>query len=287
MDVRTDLAIEAKRLWDKNPGEKTELPGVRARQSGHYGIAMEIVEILNEEGARELHKPIGTYVTVDLTSFFRREKNAFYRTAEALARVLHSMLPEGKNVLVVGLGNEEVTPDTVGPRTLDHLIVTRHLQSSDIALFRGFGGVSAIEPGVLGQTGIESANIVKGILEEVKPNCVIVVDALASCDPQRLCMSVQISDTGLVPGSGVGNHRMAFSKESFGVPVIAIGVPTVVDGDTFLAVCGQISTVHGHLILSHRDIDKRVADIGKVIGYGIDLALHPCLGIEDVSDFLI
>lgn len=288
MNFRTDLAIEAKRLWDRSMDEKTKLNGVVAKQTGHFGIPVDVVEILDEEGSAKLGKPVGTYVTIDLCRFFRKEASSFRVTAEAFARVLRTMMPEMKNVLVVGLGNGAITADAVGPETLDNLVVTRHLTQREIPAFHGFCTVSAVAPGVLGRTGIESLEMVQGVVKNVKPECVIVVDALASCEPERLCLSVQVTDTGIVPGSGVGNHRAGFTKESLGVPVYAVGVPTVVDGRTFLALHSDTkqADIRTDLVLTARDIDMRVQEIGKLIGYGIDLALQRRLTFEDIPGFL-
>lgn len=288
MNFRTDLAIEAKRLWDKSMDQKTKLNGVIARQSGHFGIPVDIVEIVDEEGAHQLGKPVGTYVTVDLSRFFQKEASSFRLTVEALARVLRTMMPEASNVLVVGLGNAAITADAVGPETLNHLVVTRHLTQRDIPAFHGFCTVSAAAPGVLGRTGIESLEMVQSAVKNVRPDCVIVIDALASCEPERLCLSVQLTDTGIVPGSGVGNHRAGFTKESLGVPVFAVGVPTVVDGATFLALHRKEmeEDIRHDLVLTARDIDMRVREIGMLIGYGIDLALQRCLTFEDIPGFL-
>lgn len=288
MGIRTDMAIEAKRLWDKSMEEKTQLQGVKARNTAHFDIPIDVVEILDKEGSQALGKPEGTYVTVDLGKFCNRERGYFRRTAEALARVLRTMLPPTKNVLVACLGNANITADAVGPETMDNLVVTRHLTMRDIPVFREFATVSAIGPSVLGKTGIESAELVMSAVEKIRPDCVLAVDALASCEPERLCMSVQIADTGITPGSGVGNHRASFTKESLGVPVYAIGVPTVVDGATFLAVNGQgnAEKPRDDLVLTARDIDIRVREIGKLIGYGINLALQPPLDFDDIPGFL-
>lgn len=288
MKIRTDMAIEAKRLWDESMEEKTELPGVVAKQSGHFGIPVDIVEILNEEGANAIGKPVGSYVTVDITRFTRRERESFRNTAEAIARVLHTMMPSARDVLVVGLGNRSITPDAVGPVVLENLVVTRHLSQENIPPFCDLCAVSAVAPGVLGKTGIESAELVQSIVQKVNPDCVIVVDALASCEPERLCHSVQISDTGIVPGSGVANHRNAFTEQTLGVPVFAVGVPTIVDGHTFLAVNGGENHVppRRDLVLTTRDIDVQICEMGKVIGYGISLALFPQLSFDDIPGFI-
>jgi len=245
------------------------------------------VEILDAEGELALGKPIGRYVTVELDSFNRKERNSFAAAAATVAAVLAPMIPDDGKVLVAGLGNGEITPDTVGIRTVENLIVTRHLLQMERSSFSGFSDVCAVCPGVLGKTGIESAEQILAVAERVAPDCVIVVDALASCEPQRLCRSVQISDTGLVPGSGVGNHRAAFTRQTFGVPVIAVGVPTVVEGHTFLRRAGvEADGGRGDLILSLRDIDLKAPELGKLIGYGLNLALHKFLALEDIPGYL-
>ena len=287
MNVKTDLAIEAKRLWDASPQRKTLLPGVKARQTAHLGIELDVVEILDEEGARELGKPVGTYVTVNLDLLQQRRRDAFQNTAAALAKVLADMIPEGNCYLVVGLGNMDITPDRVGPCALDHVIVTHHLKEGGNSVFDAFADVSAVAPGVMGKTGLESAQMVEALVERLKPDCLVVVDALASCEPERLCMTVQVTDTGLVPGSGVRNHRAAFTKEGMGVPVIAVGVPTVVDGRTFQRLYQEDGEeIRSDLILSTRDIDLRIPELGKLIGYAINLAAHPWLSQEDIPAFL-
>lgn len=288
MDIRTDLAIEAKRLWDRDMAEKTKLPGVIARQSGHFGIPINIVEIVDDEGAKRLGKPIGTYVTVEISSFRARERNSFRNTAEAVARVLHTMIDREDSVLVVGLGNREITPDAVGPATVSNLLVTRHLVRGMEPTFRQFSSVSAFEPGVLGTTGIESLDLVKAALSTSGADSMIVVDALASCEPERVCATVQITDTGIVPGSGVGNHRAAFNRAELGVPVYAIGVPTVMDAATMLAVRQGRPFAEGKndMILTPRAIDRNVRELGRLLGYSINLALQPNLQFDDIPGLL-
>ena len=287
VNVRTDLAIEAKRMWDRSMQEKTKLPGVKARQSGHFGIPIDVVEVLDKTGAERLGKPVGTYVTVELSCFFAKEKNYFRNAAEAIARVLRTMLPPHRSVLVVGLGNRDITPDAVGPLTLASVIVTRHLVRSKRREFDRLMTVSAFEPGVLGTTGIESLDLVKAALSTSGAECVIVVDALASCEAERICTTVQITDTGIVPGSGVGNRRCAFTREELGVPVYAVGVPTVMDADTLrTSRKSQQDRAVRDLIVTPRSIDTRVREIGKLLGYGIDLALQPELSFDDIPVFL-
>ena len=250
--------------------------------------------MLDRAAAEALDKPLGRYVTLELDALARREEDAFPRGVRALAAEL-SALPELVNsasYLVVGLGNREITPDAVGPRAAEHILATRHLKDRLPQDFAAFRSVSSLSAGVLGTTGIESRDLVKAVAGAVRPDCVIVVDALASRSPERLCRTVQLSDTGIVPGSGVGNARCALDRESLGIPVIAVGVPTVVEAGTLAADlaarCGRDLEgadfgEAGGMIVTPRDIDQNVRDIAKLIGYALNLALHPGLSIEDVD----
>ena len=287
MPVRTDLALEERELFRRDAGEQTELPGVWARETNAKGIKTTCVKILNEQGASQLHKPIGTYVTLELAPLTRRETGAFGRAAAALSRQLRALLPPCEHILVVGLGNAAVTPDAVGPEALKSLIVTRHLKLSAAEAFSGFASVSAAEPGVLGTTGVESVELVRGVAEHVKPEAIIVIDALAASCAHRLCTTVQLTDTGIVPGSGVQNARAAFNAQTLGAPVVAVGVPTVIDADALLpaAAPDEPRAISG-MVVTPRDIDARVRELGRLIGYGIDLALHRGLTLADVASFV-
>ena len=289
MYVRTDLAMEERELWQRSAEEQTELSGVWAREYERRSVKTTVVRILNEEGESALHKPAGTYWTLELTALARRERDAFERSVSALTAELKRLTKDCASVLVAGLGNDAVTPDAIGPQTLRNLIVTRHLKKAEASGLDGFRCVSAVQPGVLGTTGLESVELVRGAAQHVEPDLILVVDALAARDPARVCTTVQLADTGIVPGSGVGNSRAAFSRETLGVPVIAIGVPTVVDARTFLSehdgLCNLNNCISG-MVVTPRDIDARVREIARVIGYSIDLALHPGLAIEDVPCFL-
>ena len=296
---RTDLALEAKELWTESAEKETKLEGVRARDSLREGYQVTTVDILDEQGASSLGKPVGSYVTVQLDALARREEDAFGRAARAIAAELNGllMLPEEATCLVVGLGNRAITPDAIGPGVADHTMVTRHLVEQVPEHFGSFRPVAALAAGVLGTTGVESGELVKAVAEKIRPGCIIAVDALASRSMDRVCTTVQLANTGIVPGSGVGNHRAALNRETLGVPVIAVGVPTVVDAGTLaadiLAEAGQegldpeaLAGAGDGLMVTPRDIDQRVADLVKVIGYGINLALQPGLTIEDVDLFL-
>ena len=202
MYARTDLAMEEQELWRRSAGEQTELSGVWARTNERRGIRTTVVKILDENGARQLRKPVGTYLTLELGALARRERSAFARSAYALAAELRRLTAGCESVLVAGLGNDAVTPDAVGPLTLRSLIVTRHLKSARLAGLEGFRDVSAVQPGVLGTTGVESVELVRGAAERVRPQMVLVVDALAAREPERVCTTVQLADSGIVPAWG-------------------------------------------------------------------------------------
>ncbi len=295
--IRTDLALEAEALWRESQSAGRAPEGVRARREQRGDFAVTTVEVLDRQGEAALGKPMGKYVTVELDALIRREENAFPAACELLAETLRALLPlgAGQPCLVVGLGNREITPDAVGPDAVDCIMVTRHLREALPEDFGAFRPVCAVCSGVLGTTGIESCALVRAVADTVKPAAVVAIDALASRSPDRLCRTVQIADTGIVPGSGVGNTRAALNRETLGIPVIAVGVPTVVDAATLaldLAARAGLSPDPdafgdaGGMIVTPREIDKNVRDIAKLIGYSLNLALHEGLSIEDVDMFL-
>ena len=291
LTIRTDLAAEAHQLWQESAGKTTRLPGVLAREEEREGLPLTRVEVLDGEGEAALGKPRGVYLTLDVSALWRREGDVFRRTVRAVAALLEPLLPEEGPVLAAGLGNPAMTPDALGPRMLDHLLVTRHLEEA----LPGFRSVSGIGAGVLGTTGMEAAEWISGAADRVKPAAVVVADALAARSLDRLCSSVQISDTGLIPGSGVGNHRMALNREGLGLPVVSIGVPTVVSVETaakdLVARSGgdekQVSGLAGQgLFVTPDSIDYKIRELAKAVGYGLDLALQPGLEIEDLEALL-
>ena len=296
---RTDLALEAAQLWRESAGEAAELPGVESAEGLREGYPVTTVRILDGRGAQALGKPAGTYITLELDGLARRETDAFGRAARALAAELAPLLPRDPRApaLVVGLGNRAITPDNIGPKAADQTMVTRHLVERVPEHFGAFRPVAALAAGVLGTTGVESGQLVRAVAERIRPACVLCVDALAARSIRRVCRTVQVADTGITPGSGVGNAREALNAETLGVPVIAVGVPTVVDAATLtrdvLAQAGRdglepdaLGEAGGGLIVTPKDIDTQVHDLAKVIGYGINLALHPGLTIQDVELFL-
>ncbi len=292
---RTDLALEAREIWQSGAKQSGHLPGVTSEQTEREGYPVTTVRITDEEGARALGKPVGTYVTLELPGLKRREEDAFSRAVAALAAELRSLLPEGDGgVLVVGLGNRAITPDNIGPAAVGHTLVTRHLVAQIPEHFGHFRTVAALAAGVLANTGMESSELVHAVVEQIHPSCVIAIDALASRSLSRVCSTVQLADSGISPGSGVGNHRAALDRQTLGVPVIALGVPTVVDAATLcadvLAEAGRddlepeaLRGAAAGLMVTPRDIDQSVADLSKVIGYGISMALQGDLSLEDLE----
>ena len=293
---RTDLALEARELWQESAEKATRLNGVKAAKQRSEGYPVTQVDILDERGEKALGKPRGTYRTIDLTTFWQRKSDFFERAVRAVGGQLKELLPGEGPVLVIGLGNSAMTPDAIGPLTADSVLVTRHLIAAMPKHFSGFRPVAVFRTGVLGTTGVESAEAVRGLVAQVEPSLVIAVDALASRRVGRVCATVQLSDTGIIPGSGVGNHRLALNRETLGVPVFAIGIPTVVDAATLAADLLEDSGVtdfdgdklrgsQQNLMVTPRDIDQQVRDLSKVVGYGINWALQD-LEIEEINALL-
>ena len=291
-EQRTDLALEAKELWQETARSADTLPGVEAETGRCHGYRVDRVQITTEQGARALGKPIGNYITLTLDGLARREEDAFRRAAFAVADQLHPFfrrIPAQAPVLVACLGNRAITPDAIGPLVHQNTLITRHLVAQSPEHFGSFRPVAGLTTGVLGTTGMESGDLIGSVCHTLRPACVIAVDALASRSLHRVCQTVQLSDTGIVPGSGVGNHRAALNEQSLGVPVIAVGVPTVVDGATLVADLTHGSTPTpdaAGLMVTPRDIDARVGELAKVVGFGINLALHSELTFADMELFL-
>lgn len=270
MENRTDLAVEC-----FESAEKTKLDGVIVRENN----AVTTVEVINENGALALGKPKGKYVTLNVQSFVT-DTNVFDERLNEFSSVLKTVLPKNAaSVLVVGVGNENITADSLGPKTNDYVLATRHilpdLQKSLAAddLFN----VATVTTGVLGETGIETAEIVKGIVRQISPDCVIAVDALAASSAERLGTTIQFSDSGISPGSGVGNHRDEISSTTVGVPVIAIGIPTVVSTGV---ISGDGSDT---AFVTPREIDRITEQGAKLIGMGINVCLQKSLSVSDLS----
>lgn len=281
---RTDLALE------QHQGMGGELEGVLCEETALEGLPLTTVRVTTAQGARALGKPEGVYHTLDVTAMTRREEGAMARAVEALRALLTPLLPREGEVLVVGLGNRAITPDAVGPKACDHLLVTRHLVEMIPEHFGRFRSVSALAAGVMASTGVESGELARAVVDHLRPAAVIAVDALCARQVERLCATVQVGDTGIAPGSGVGNHRFSLDREHLGVPVIALGVPTVVEGATLcadlLAQAGAATPEElpgGGLLVTPKDIDQRVEDMARLLGRAVSLALQPGLTAEELE----
>ena len=282
--TRTDLALEGVEQL-RQGGDISRLDGVCAAEYTRQGYGVTDVRVATKQAAEAVGKPEGRYVTIDLRPYFRREEGFFARAVGCLASELRTLLPgvgEDWPVLVAGLGNRGMTADAVGPLALESLLVTRHMVRSLPRQFRGFTPVSALAPGVLAATGMEALELLRGAVQATGCAAVIAVDALAARSRERLCATVQLGDTGLIPGSGVGNHRKAIDKTTLGVPVVAVGVPTVIAAH----LLGDGQPEDDPLFLTPRDIDGKVRELGRVIGYGVTLALQEGLSVEDVTGLL-
>ena len=237
--IRTDLALEDKERFES---DNVEVQGVSLTEDydEEREIKVTTVKIETENGAKVMRKPVGTYITMEAPNMAVPDEDYHEEISRELAKFLSHFIRKDKedySILVVGLGNRKVTPDALGPYVVDNLNITRHIVKEYGKYAMGEENVrlvSAIVPGVMAQTGMETVEIIKGIVRETKPDMMIAVDALAARSSKRLNRTIQISDTGINPGSGVGNHRNAITKDTVGIPVLSIGVPTVVDAATIV-----------------------------------------------------
>ena len=281
---RTDLAVETAEELSSSRDIFSPGTGVTRTESLHCGCPVTRIRVATEDGAALLGRPPGTYVTVDLRPLLSRQEPLLPRAAACLSRELRALLPPGEGTaLVVGLGNSAMTPDAVGTAALEHLLVTRHLLQAMPRQFAGLRPVASLRPGVLSATGVETLELIRGAAAHIRPAVVIVIDALAARSRHRLCATVQLSDTGLTPGSGVGNHRKAVNARTLRLPVVAVGVPTVIDG---AALCGDEDAAPSGLFVTPQDIDRRIRDMGALLGTAITLALQPTLTAADVAALL-
>lgn len=280
----TDLALEAAQMQAKT-ARLTSRPGLEVRRRERGGYALTAMDLTDPHRAAELQRPVGKYITMELGPYLHRQRDFFARGAGCIARELAALLPEGEGpTLVVGLGNRSLTADAVGPLALPHILVTRHMLAAMPEEFAGFSSVAALATGVLGETGLESSELIAAAAEKLRPRCVIVLDALAAATREKLCAVLQLTDTGLTPGSGVGNHRKEVSRRTLGVPVLALGLPTVIRAEQLV---GEEASAEGEpLFVTPRDIDQRVRELSRMMAYGINLVLQPHLTVEDITGLL-
>lgn len=296
MNFRTDLAIEL-----AQQGTDTICQHYQTIQQEEDGATVFRTKILTPEGAKQFGKPVGNYITVEVVPFSDSVTDSA-KEAEVVARQIKGLLPDQNGlVLVVGLGNLSITPDALGPKVIDKILATRHLAGEweKAAKKTRFRPVAAIAPGVLGQTGIETSEIIACLCEKIKPSCVIIIDALAARSLKRLGSTVQIADTGISPGSGAMNRRRELSLETLGAPVISMGVPTVADGITvgsdLLAVEGiedeeaarTLFAPEGQsMLVTPKEIDLLIDRAAKILSMAINRALQPQLSQEELSYFV-
>lgn len=283
MDFRTDLALEKREVLGKKEPE-----GVRSSTFKKGEVTFTKIRILDEEGSRALGKPVGTYITAEIPQLMKNPVTD-EDMIEAIAEQLRSLLPEKGTVLVVGLGNTDITPDAVGPKSVSTVLATRHI-SRELSEEIGLGelrSVAGFVPGVLGRTGLEAAESVRGLVSAVEPSAIIAIDALAARKLSRLGTTVQISDIGIIPGSGVGNARKEITEASVGVPVISVGIPTVVDVCTLVNDLtdskGKIAESRSRdMIITPREIDIVIERASELIGMSVNKALQPDISVEEM-----
>lgn len=300
--IRTDLALEAREFIEEANGEMRGII-VDTYSDASDSVQVTHVQITTKNGAKAMGKPIGTYITLEADALTEPDDGYHREVSVCIAKHLQSLLKEcnndgfgnsEKSILVVGLGNRDVTADALGPEVLDHLNITRHmLKQFGPAAYSGkkVPQISGLVPGVMGKTGMETAEIISGVVNSTTPDIVIVIDALAARSTKRLTRTIQITNTGIHPGSGVGNHRHSLTKESLGVPVIAIGIPTVVDAATIVNdAIERINTKHNksvdfftddtketlydmhNMYVTTKDIDSTIKRLGFTLSEALNIA---------------
>ena len=322
ISVRTDLAIEAKEDYSKV--HEDEIDGIIVDKDTINDTKVTKVTIKNEDGAKKLGKPVGNYITIDIPDYTVYDGEIMENVSEVVGKTMKALvnMTQDKTALVVGLGNWKVTPDALGPKVVEKIMVTRHLKDvMPEAIDDSIIPVCAISPGVLGITGIETGDVIKALVEKIKPDLVVCVDALASRRIDRVNKTIQISDTGISPGAGVGNHRMKINEETLGVKVVAVGVPTVVDAatiandsidlvmDEFISKSEKGSEFYnmiksidknekeilikellnpyvGDLMVTPKEVDLVIDSLSKIIANGINISLQPNLDMDDINKFM-
>lgn len=320
--IYTDLAVESREIY--RPGRNKEIEGVSVNVKEDKNYSITTVEVLNNEGSQIIRKPKGKYITIEVPNLDKTDEDLKDEISIVLSKELKTLTEEYRKekILVIGLGNWNISSDSLGPKVVDRVLVTRqYFIGYNKEHDESMSNVAAMSPGVMGITGIETRDIVKGIVDKIKPDLVIAVDALSSRKMDRVSTTIQISDVGISPGSGVGNNRGALSKDTLGVPVIAIGIPTVVNaatlandtmdliinslketegiGKEFYGLLDQLSKEEkydlieevlnpfmGNVIVTPKDIDVIIDDLSIIIANGLNIALHPSIGIEDVNRYI-
>lgn len=290
MEIRTDLALEAREIAGNN------ISGINQIVKDFDGMRVTKIEVNTLSASQKLGKEQGNYITIELP-YLAESFSDTDKRIEIIGKYIRELLPLEGLVLVVGLGNIGITPDALGPKSADKVLATRHI-TGEIAQQTGLDrlrSTAVISPGVLGQTGVETGEIVLSVVERIKPKAMIVVDALASRRLERLGCTLQISDTGISPGAGVGNRRFEINQKTAGIPVIAIGIPTVVDAVTLVRDIisesnsddtisfKEVSEKEKLMVVTPREIDVLIERGSQLIGMAINSALHSCFNLEELS----
>ena len=296
-EIRTDLALEAHEI-NAQAGRED---GIRTEEETIDGFLVTTVHVSEGEGERLAKKKAGTYINVDVGKSWLLASEGFAALVALLAGQLRRLFPSGfsGSALVVGLGNYDITADSIGPKAVEKVVVTRHLRTLNPQLYKsaGFGDLCAFAPGVLGQTGMESAEIVPSIVEAVRPALIVAIDALASRRLARLATTVQLCDTGIYPGAGVSNRRSELCKETLGVPVISIGVPTVVDAATLAydllgkdadeqAAAALLAGDGKDMFVTLKESDVITKQTARLLGFAINRAFHGDMSVEEMEELL-
>ena len=321
--VRTDLAIEARELAQQNAQEADRLDGVDVSTKKDPDYFLTHVRIHSEEGSRLMGKPKGDYITLESEKLKENDAECHEKIIKILAENIRSLVKFGEDdcILVAGLGNWNITPDALGPKVVSKILVTRHLQGTlPEEIEETVRPVAAVSPGVMGITGIETGEILKGIVDKLHPSLLIAIDALAARRSNRINAAIQMSDTGVAPGAGVGNQRMMLDKESLGIPVIAIGVPTVVDAATLVndtmdrileemmqqtekgsefyktlqsleqeekyqMIADILGPYTGNMFVTPKEVDAVVDRLANIIANAVNIAIHPGVTMEDINKY--
>lgn len=320
--VYTDLAVESREIYRKGKDIEVEGVGVKVDEEENYSVTL--VEVLNDEGSKRIGKPVGKYITLHSPNLDDADEDLKDEISMALAKEFKELIKDYKadKVLIIGLGNWSISSDSLGPKVIEKVLVTRQYfinfnKESDISM----ANVAAISPGVMGSTGIETFDIVKGLVEKINPDIVIAVDALSSRKMDRISTTIQLSNIGINPGSGIGNKRKGLTEETLGVPVFAVGIPTVVnaatmvndtmdliidsmkqtegvgadlynmlDGlskeDKYSLIDEVLTPFMGNVIVTPKDIDVIIEDLSIIIANGLNIAVHPGIDLKDVNRYI-
>lgn len=323
INVRTDLALEVSEALQKG-NQAADIPGVSVKSYRDEEEEIQITRVVieNDQGVKVMGKPKGTYITIENPYMQVNDPDAHEEIIQVFARELLTLVPEtkDKSVLVVGLGNSNATPDALGPQVITKLVVSRHIgQKLPWQIDNSVCDLSALTPGVMGITGIETSEIIQGVVEKTKPDYLLVVDALGARNAERVNTTIQINNTGIEPGAGIGNKRKVINQENMGCPVIAIGVPTVVDAATLVSdmmdhlidamleeaddkefyemlerlskqekyhLVKEVLSPHvGNMFVTPKEIDEVIEYLSNIIANGINIAMHPGIKSEDINRF--